>query len=116
MQLPKVDLTTAMNRTNIPLTLIIFSQASTNLKKCEKIQEDIVQILTSHKTKSPNPTILKSSSFEAAIVKNSARSLVNQSLSTGGCNVNLPADMFSTSDDDTTFVMMVRIMKNIMKK
>jgi hypothetical protein len=24
--------------------------------------------------------------------------------------------MFSTSDDDTTFVMMVRIMKNIMKK
>lgn len=53
--------------------------------------------------------MLKSGSMETAILKNDAQAIQNQSLTAGGCDVDLPADMFTDFTD--TLVMTVGIIK-----
>lgn len=77
--------------------------------RCSNIQDDIVFIAAKQKPKSNEPTVLKSSSMETAILKNDAQAIQNQSLTAGGCDVDLPADMFTDFTD--TLIMTVGIIK-----
>ena len=66
-------------------------------------------ILARQKPKSNDATILKSGSMETAVLKNDATLIQNQTLSAGGCDVNLPADMFSASSESETLILTVKL-------